>query len=144
MALIRKKVLKDAVMTGTTVVYSKWIELPSRGYRTTLMHVWWTGTPTGTFVYEASCDEIINTEKDRIVGAASDGTQGLPTVVGASSAANIVPWTTAGGSLIVVGTANPAGAAASQMVSWRTNPAFVRLKYTNASGTGVLNARLVG
>lgn len=139
-----KSVLKDIAVSSTNVVYSDWISTLSTGYSMVVMHIWWTGTPTGTLEYQASCDDTIDDELVRLVGAASDGSQGERTVRGASSAAKYVDFTVANFAVVLIGTANPAGAASGQMISLPYVPAYYRLKYTNASGTGVLNARLVG
>lgn len=79
----------------------------------------WTGSPTGNFTIETSCD----------VGAVDPHT-GLPT--------GINNWDTYTGSTVAAG-----GAAGSNTFRINVLPdRWVRLKYTHSSGTGTLNARM--
>lgn len=75
----------------------------------------WTGTPTGTFYIDVSLDY--------------------------TAGQNAGNWTT----IPVVPGPAPAGAAGTAYVDViQTAAAYIRLRYTNATGTGVLNVLLMG
>lgn len=98
-------------MTGTSVVTSAVLII--RTLACASLQAVWTGTPTGTFVVEGSLDYSVDP-----AGAVKDpGT-----------------WNSIGVSLT-----NPTGSAGSSLVDLAlTGIPYVRVTYTNASGTGTL------
>lgn len=101
-------------MTGTAVITSTPTDTASMIFCSYTFI--WTGTPTGAFTFEVS------NNYDRI---ATTGTW--------------VTWAPA------VAPADPAGSATSTSVNLANFPyRWVRFKYTNASGTGTLNAWFFG
>jgi hypothetical protein len=77
------KVLFNAVaVSGTSAYYSDWVEVDQLSYG--MLHINWTGTPTGAIVYHGSNDPAIETERERLRGQAP-ATQGS----GSGSAASM-------------------------------------------------------
>lgn len=113
-------VLVNASMTGTTVVNSNPIPLDQiYGFA---LQAYWTGTPVGTFKLQGSCDAP---------GKTTQTSNGGPDIV--------TNW-----SDIANSTTTAAGSSGNFV--WNFNGCFfryVRLVYTNASGTGTLNAEIV-
>lgn len=106
-------------MTGTTVVNSNPIRL-DQIYGFAVQAVW-TGTPTGTFKLQASCDTPPN--QSQVANGGPDP---------------ITHWDDIANSSYAVG-----GSAGSY--TWNFNGSFynyMRLVYTNASGTGTVTANL--
>ncbi len=95
-------------VSGTSVYYSKmWTGEDATAFSASVS---WTGTPTGTFVYQVS---------------------NKPNPIETSDA----DWSTSTEITVV----NPAGSASGWTLSSVASPHFrKRLKYTNASGSGVL------
>ena len=111
MGLAEHKVIDAGAMTGTAVVTSKATSL--RTLKLASYQAKWSGTPTGTFKVEASNDR----DPDR------------------NADANWVEVT------LDRPPANPAGSASGWLLDLTDLPfAWVRLVYTNASGTGTLDA----
>lgn len=108
--------VKDGVMTGTSVITSG--PLCTRGAGKVSITNAWTGDAAGAFSYEGTDDRVAmdNPDDARIKWSAID-----PDVVN--------------------GTAAPAGVASVQNAIFIEGrmPLVIRQKYTNASGTGVLN-----
>lgn len=119
-AMIR--MFQAAVMTGTNVLTSAILDTSMlNGTKDLSLELQWTGTPTGTFLWEGSnsYDPSTNPGATFIT---------IPT-------AQTSPSLTAG---------NPAGAAGSYLGSLVTNvergsAKWVRLRYTNATGVGALD-----
>ena len=140
-----KQLFKDASMAAT--VYSQWMRTDMGDQN---IHLFWLGTstPVGAFTVELSDDPIISTEKDRIVGAADDGTQGLPTVSGSGSAAKVVDITASITPVFGTGfTVNNGTNAGSTMFAMTGGQArYFRIKYTRTSGgaAGTLQGQVHG
>ena len=107
-------VIRDGVMTGTTVITGPWCKVkksPKCSFQAR-----WTNNPVGVFSFEVSNDENPN---------ATTGDNQL------AATALTLPASFAAG--------NPAGSASSFVFEFETYWAWIRPKYTNASGTGVLD-----
>lgn len=95
-------------VSGTDTYYSK--KLDFLGAKVGAMHIWWTGTPTGTLTVWASNDDAAATDGD---------TQWVQQTID-------VPT-------------QPAGSADATIISlFHVGVRWVRVKYVNSSGTGVL------
>jgi hypothetical protein len=104
-------------MTGTAVVTSSVVRLKDINQGS--IQAIWTGTPVGVFDVQASLDYSLN----------PDG-----------SVRNAGHWASLGASLSA-----PAGSASNALVDLAlTGVPWIRLVYTNASGTGTLSALLYG
>jgi hypothetical protein len=106
-------------MTGTTVVLSAPIEMFWYDATRFSFELQWTGTPAGTFQMEGSSQYDPVTKPN----------------------ATFVPFP-AGTTFVNPAFTNPAGAPGSYLGSSpsTTVPRWVRLRYTNSSGTGQLSA----
>lgn len=132
------KILFNAVaVSSTTVYYSDWVESSDSALPPSVQ-LSWTGTPTGAVEIHFSNDAIIQYEKERIVGQASNGTQGQTVARGASSAARFVV-ANADNFLANPTGADPAGGAGTQFINFYIRPKWFRIKYTNASSSGTLD-----
>ena len=109
MRFAKKKVIDAQTMTGTSVITGAITDVTGM-HTVSYQHVW-TGTPNGTFTFEASN----NYDPARPSSAT---------------------WTL----LTVAGITNPSGAAGDTIVTLTDlGVSHVRPKYTNASSTGVLS-----
>lgn len=131
-----KTLFKAIAVTGTGVYYSDWVETNDLDARTA--QVSWTGNMTGATEVQFSNDAVISTEKDRIVGAASDGTQGKTVARGSASTARFVV-ANSDNFLTAMAGADPAGSASSAFYTFYVRPKWYRIKYTNATGSGVMD-----
>lgn len=112
------KVIENGVMTGTTVLTSSVTVIQNISYIG--YSVSFTGTPTGTFSVEVSNDYSIN----------PDG-----------SVRNAGTWTP----ITLTGSPVASGSAGTGFIDIDGIAAYaIRLKYTNTSGSGVLNAYVNG
>lgn len=113
------QILAAAAMTGTSVVNSNPIRLDQiYGFA---IQAFWTGSPTGTLKLQASCDSPPN--HSQVSNGGPDTVTHWDDIVNSSYA--------------IAGT--------SGTYTWNFNGAFfnyVRLVYTNASGTGSLSAEI--
>lgn len=99
-------------VTGTNVYYSNtWGGNDAAGYD---LQVFWTGTPTGTFVLQVADKERPNEASD-------------------------ADWTTSTEVTVV----NPAGSASNFRVAFAGTVGRHRLKYTNATGSGTLTGYVI-
>ncbi len=114
----------NAELSAETI-YTPWIAVP-RGVNVGILQVHWIGSPTGVFETQYSNDPLCFRERVRGVEA------------GASQVVAITPATLDNYLIYMVG-AQPSGAPGTLI--WQTTylPAFLRLKYTGASGEGVAN-----
>lgn len=110
--LINPTVLMSAgVMTGTSKISSTPLDV--RTMTAVCIQASWTGTPTGSFAVEGSLDYVPS---------------------GNGSSGNAGTWTD-----LQAGISGPAGSTGSILVDLqRTAVAYIRLSYTNASGSGTL------
>lgn len=104
--------MPGATMTGTAVVYSAIISGKDR--QNISGQLQWTGTPTGTFVLQYSDKQIPDQTND------NDWTNDAATFTQPAGSAG----------------SSPIGTAATQQA---LSALHRRIKYTNASGVGVLN-----
>jgi len=108
----------NATMTGTAVLTSAPVTLDQiYGFA---IQAFWTGTPTGTLKLQVSCDAPVGTTQTSNGGPDS-----------------ITNWTDLASSSQAVGGINS--------YVWNINGSFyryVRVVYTNATGTGSLNAQI--
>lgn len=112
----QKRVIDAGTMTGTDVITGPWVSL--EGLDMISFQAQWTGTPNGAFSFETT-----NAQK-------ASGS-GVPSA-SATATALTLPASFAAG--------NPAGSASNFMFEFvDMSEAFIRIKYTNASSTGVLN-----
>lgn len=108
----------NSTMTGTTVLTSQWFQCGQLTLASFIAS--WTGTPNGTFSFEVSNDQT-----DVASNIATAGIIALP-----------LPAAFASG--------NPAGTATGYPFDFETAFRWIRVKYTNASSTGVLSAFFEG
>lgn len=104
-------------MTGTTALTSTVLDI--RTLRACAFQATWTGTPTGTIAIQGSIDY----------------SQGLTSVISSGT------WVDMG-----ISVSNPpAGSVGSVLIDvGMTGVPFIRLVYTNASGTGTLSVKASG
>lgn len=108
----------NSTMTGTAVLTSQWFQV---GQLTLVSFIAsWTGTPNGTFSFEVSNDQT-----DLPANIAAAGIITLP-----------LPAAFASG--------NPVGTATGYPFDFEIAFRWIRMKYTNASSTGVLTAFFEG
>ncbi len=111
----RSKIFDAATMTGTTVLTSDVISLDD-GRTLIGVQLVWTSTAVGAWSFEGSC----NYKRRGTDDATTEGDWTVFTLAASPS--------------------NPAGVAGSVLVDLSEVPwSHIRIKYTNASSTGVLN-----
>lgn len=115
-------IIIGGVMTGAAVITGPWVKI-KKSVRPSFQAKW-TGTPTGLFSFEVSNDENPN---------AVTGNN----LLGASAYVNPTV-----GPLV-----QPVGAAGNWAADWGASPppyVWIRPKYTNSGGAGVLNMGFCG
>lgn len=113
-------IVPTGAMTGTNTIYSQVFDCRSLEIGT--FAPTWTGTPTGTFEVQVSLDYVPN---NGAIGAAP---------------LNAGTWNN-----IAAAPSNPAGSAGNTYIpSFATGCGYIRLSYTNSSGTGVLGGTFFG
>jgi hypothetical protein len=109
----RTAIIPTGAMTGTSVIHSQAFNIQQQ--QCASFQPKWTGTPTGTFTVEVSNDYAPNSQS--------------------STPLNAGTWDNIGASISV----NPSGSAGHTYIPiYASGAHFVRLTYTNASGSGVL------
>jgi hypothetical protein len=113
-------ILPTGAMTGTATIHSQVIDATQ--FEGIAFQPQWTGTPTGTFIVEVSLDYVPN--------LASGGTPRNPGT-----------WDNLGVSF----PSNPAGTSSHCYCPvYASCTGYIRLTYTNASGSGVLSGMVIG
>jgi len=112
----RTAIIPTGAMTGTTTITSQVFSVEQQQVGT--FQPIWTGNPTGTFIVQASLDYVPNMNRDD------------------PNPLNPGTWDTLSASVVN----NPAGSAGHTYIPVYGSGAFyLRLSYTNASGSGILS-----
>ena len=116
-------IIPSGAMTGTETITSQVFDVQS--LEGAAFQPTWTGTPTGTLIVQVSLDYV--------PAAGSNNGSGTPINAGT--------WTNLGASI----PQNPAGSAGNTYIPIYASCAdYIRLSYTNESGSGVLGGMFIG
>lgn len=110
----RTAIIPTGAMTGTNTITSQVFSIEQQ--QGAAFQPKWTGTPTGTFIIQVSLDYVPNPQN-------------------ASTPINAGTWSTLSASV----SGNPVGGAGNTYVPvYGSCGCYIRLSYTNSSGSGVL------
>lgn len=135
------KVIFNAVaVSGTSAYYSDWLEVDQLSYG--MLHINWTGTPTGAIVYHGSNDPAIETERERLRGQAP-ATQGSGSGSAASTGAVVAGVATLSGLTGMSAERVGDSLTISGAATGANNGTFEIVEYVSATSVKVSNAAAV-
>lgn len=121
----KQSITPTGAMTGTATIHSQPFNIDS--LEGAAFEPVWTGTPTGTFIVEVSLSYVPNPSD-------TNGASPLPPL-------NAGFWNNLGATIAE----NPAGSTGNTYIPILASCAgWIRLTYTNASGSGVLSGTFKG